>query len=127
MSGRRIFRLKAARLRAAGSALALGLGSVGLSGCATDPAFWDNLNYALDTLNYELANQPVCSWVPNGYGGVVQHCVPAYALNEPVYVANPVYVTPDRHRGDRYRDKDRRGRDRDDRPRDRPRRDRDDR
>ncbi len=96
-----------------------GLG-LGLSGCASDPEFWDNLAYGLDTLAYELENQPVCNWYTDRYGVVRQHCEPAWAAGQPVYVA-PVYVDDrprrdqhDHHRGrrdhDRRHDGDRGGR-----------------
>ena len=94
--------------------------SLGLTGCASDPEFWDNLAYGLDTLAYELENQPVCSWYTDSYGVARQYCEPAWAANRPVYVTPvyvpPVYVPPRAHR-DR-RDRDHRGR-RDDRGHDR--------
>ncbi|SFS77083.1 hypothetical protein [Brevundimonas viscosa] len=101
-----------------------GLG-LGLSGCASDPEFWDNLAYGLDTLAYELENQPVCSWYTDAYGMARQYCEPAWMANQPVYVA-PVYVPPvytpppraHRDRHDRRDRRDHRGR-RDDRGHDR--------
>ena len=86
-----------------------GLG-LGLSGCASDPEFWDNLAYGLDTLATELENQPVCSWYTDAYGVVRQHCQPAWAAHQPVYVA-PVYVD-DRGRRDRDNPRGRRHHDR---------------
>lgn len=74
---------------AAAAALILPLG-----GCASDPAFWDNLAYGLDTLAYELDETPVCTWGHNGYGGVVQTCQPAWSINQPVYIPQPDYVHP---------------------------------
>jgi len=95
-----------------------GLG-VGLTGCASDPAVWENVAYGLDTLAYQLENQPVCTWYTDAWGIARQYCEPAWMANQPVYVA-PVYVPPpnvhrDRdHRGrhdrDRRRDGDRGGR-----------------
>lgn len=72
--------------------VAAGLGA-GLSGCASDPEFWDNLAYGLDTLAYELENQPVCHWYTDAYGLARQACQPAWAVSQPVY-ATPVYVAP---------------------------------
>jgi hypothetical protein len=90
--------------------------SLGLTGCASDSDFWDNLAYGLDTLASELENQPVCSWYTDPYGMARQYCEPAWAANQrayapPVYVA-PIYVEPDRRdrhhagRHDRRRDRD---------------------
>jgi hypothetical protein len=95
----------------------IGAAGIGLPGCTSDPAFWDAVATGLDQAAYDLANAPVCNWYTDRHGVVRQHCVPAYAANEPVYVV-PV---PDYGRGHR-RDRDGR-RDRDDR---RDRRDRDD-
>lgn len=78
--------------------------SLGLTGCASDPEFWENLAYGLDTLAYELENQPVCSWYTDSYGIARQYCQPAWMANQPVYVA-PVYLEPDRRdrqRGGRH-------------------------
>ncbi|MBA4805013.1 MAG: hypothetical protein H2038_10215 [Brevundimonas sp.] len=77
----------------------VGLG-LGLSGCSSDPEFWETLSHGLDTLAYELENQPVCTWYTDRFGVVRQYCEPAWQANQrayatPVYVA-PVYVAPDR-------------------------------
>ena len=83
-----------------------------LGGCASDPAFWDNLAYGLDALAYELGETPVCTWGPNGYGGTIQTCQPAWSVNQPVYITQPGYVHPvyDQRRPDRRRGHDRRDR-----------------
>ncbi|WP_420478064.1 hypothetical protein [Brevundimonas sp. FT23028] len=91
----------------------IGATGLGLSGCSSDPAFWDAVAQGLDQAAYDLANEPVCTWYTDSYGIVRQHCVPAYAVNQPVYVT-PVYVAPDRDHG-RHRDRDHGRRDRDDR------------
>lgn len=87
-----------------------------LAGCSSDPAFWDNLAYGLDTVAYELGETPVCRWGPDGYGGSVQTCQPAWSVNQPVYITQPDYVHPvyEQRRHDRRYDHDRRDR-RDDR------------
>jgi len=87
-----------------------------LGGCSSDPAFWDNLAYGLDTVAYELGETPVCRWGPDGYGGAVQTCQPAWSVNQPVYIAQPDYVHPvyERRRQERRHSDDRRDR-RDDR------------
>lgn len=85
--------------------------SLGLTGCASDPEFWDNLAYGLDTLAWELENQPVCTWYTDSYGMARQYCQPAWLANQPAYVA-PVYVPArtDRDRHDRRDRRDHHGR-----------------
>lgn len=83
-----------------------------LAGCSSDPAFWDNLAYGLDTVAYELGETPVCRW--DRYG--IQTCQPAWTVNQPVYITQPGYVHPvyEQRRHDRRYDHGRRDR-RDDR------------
>lgn len=94
--------------------------SLGLTGCASDPAFWEGLAEGLDTLAYELENQPVCTWYTDRFGVPQQYCQPAWQANQPIYVA-PVYVPPRYEDRDRHDRRDRRGRGR----RDHDRHDRD--
>jgi len=83
------------------------LAAAGLSGCTSDPAFWDAVAAGLDQAAYDIANEPVCNWYTDRYGMVRQHCVPAYAANTTVYVT-PDYRRDRDHRRDRDRDGDRR-------------------
>jgi len=83
--------------------------SLGLTGCASDPEFWDNLAHGLDTLAWELENQPVCTWYTDAYGVPRQYCQPAWMANQPTYVA-PVYVPAPPDRRDRRDRRDHRGR-----------------
>ena len=92
-------------------------GAVALSGCSSDPEFWEAVAAGLDQAAYDLANQPVCSTYVNSLGMVQQHCAPAWQ-NQPTYVidysrgARDNYRDRDRYRGgDRYRG-DRHGGDR---------------
>ena len=91
-----------------------------LSGCTSDPAFWDAVAEGLDQAAYDLATQPVCTWYTDRFGVVRQSCVPAYAANSVTY-HDPAPRYRDRSdRRDRHdrRDRDRRGgggRDHDDR------------
>lgn len=99
---------------------------VALSGCTSDPAFWEAVALGLDQAAYELANQPVCSSYVNGYGVVQQYCAPAWQ-NQPTYVIDysrgggghyrdrDRYRDGDRHRGGRHEGRDRRNDDRRDR------------
>ena len=88
------------------------LAALGLSGCASDPAFLETLAYAADTLAYELAQD--CQNYTYGYGGYPPaHCSGGYDPYAAIYVA-PVYVQPthearDRrhHRRDRRHDRGR--------------------
>jgi len=101
--------------------VAILLAGAGLSGCSSDPAFWDAVAQGLDQAAYDLANEPVCNWYTDRYGVVRQYCQPAWQANQPTYVA-PVYVTPDYRDGGHRRDRDRDRRD-DRRDRDGDRRD----
>ena len=92
--------------------VAILLAGAGLSGCTSDPAFWDAVAQGLDQAAYDLANEPVCSWYTGRDGIVRQHCVPAYAANQPVYVPDYSHHGRDGHRDrDRDRRDDRRDRD----------------
>lgn len=92
--------------------VAILLAGAGLSGCSSDPAFWDAVAQGLDQAAYELGNQPVCNWYTDRYGVVRQYCQPAWQANQPVYVT-PDYRHDGGHRGGRDRDRrdDRRDRD----------------
>lgn len=99
---------------------------VALSGCTSDPAFWEAVALGLDQAAYEIANQPVCSTYVNSLGMVQQHCAPAWQ-NQPTYVIDysrggrdyyrdrDRYRDGDRHRGGRHDGGDRRDDDRRDR------------
>jgi hypothetical protein len=97
-------------------AAALLLAAAGLSGCTSDPAFWDAVATGLDQAAYDLANEPVCNWYTDRYGVVRQHCQPAWQANQSVYVV-PDY-RDNGHRRDHDRRDDRRDRDHDRRDRD---------
>lgn len=93
-------------------------GGVALSGCTSDPAFWDAVAMGLDQAAYDLANQPICTTYVDRFGIVQQHCAPAWQNQPQPYVIDSSYG----HRHDRYRDRDR-DRRRDDRHDRRDRRD----
>lgn len=84
-------------------------GGVALSGCASDPAFWDGIAMGLNQVAYDLANQPVCTTWVDRFGIVQQHCAPAWQGQPQPYVIDSSYG----RRNDRYRNRDRdRSRDR---------------
>lgn len=82
-------------------------GAVALSGCSSDPEFWEAVAAGLDQAAYDLANQPVCSTYVNSLGMVQQHCAPAWQ-NQPAYVIDYSRGGRDHYRSrDHYRDDDR--------------------
>lgn len=84
----------------------VGAAGAGLSGCATDPAFWEAMALAADGVAASTAS---CYYRYNGYGVSEYYCPPSYGYGGPVYVTSgPVYVPPRGQRHDRNDRRDRR-------------------
>ena len=90
--------------RLAASAAAL-VGAAAVSGCVSDPAFFETLAVAADTLASELAED--CYSYSYGYDYAPSYCAYGYDPYATVYVA-PTYAEPRHHardRDDHHRDR----------------------
>lgn len=84
---------------------AAGVAGVSLTGCASDPAFWEGMALAADAIAATTAS---CYYRYNAYGVSEYYCPPSYGY-APVYVTPvPVYTPPRSHNYNRHDRRDRR-------------------